>query len=495
VGAVALLLGAAQWSGLLLPVDRILHPLLQRGGGSAVAAHVVEIRRTEAEGPWTHGELATLIDGLSHAGVRRIGLDLDLAVVDTKGGSEDARLAAAIRRAGRVVLRTHIDQDRHGTITEQPPLPLLAAAADGAGHDKLLRGRDGIIRIPLWTGSGGPRYPAFAALMAEIPLRKPIRDAAPATMDRQPIWQRSLLFHLSRTDTPSALIAGALADSPTALARLRGQRVVISEGACAPPASCNDTEEVAGLQAQAVKTLLSAAPVQDLPQGLSWGMLAAGLLLGTMALQRAEAALVFVGLLLAVPLISWLLLHAATLWWSPTPLLVGLASLSILQRVRRQLLRARQAPDHGPLATRHALELAINRQLAGAGHCSLLLVTPKMKTGADGRALHLRDPAAWSRTCLAVAGFPRRPTDLAGQWGEDCLALVLPETSTDGAQRVAEMLREHLQDLYYHDVANRPRRLALAIGSATAAPAPHRAPAEVITAAEASLAEALRHGL
>ena len=98
--------------------------------------------------PWQRKLHAALLDRLTEAGPRAVGLDIILseperAQPDGKRPGDDA-LAAAIKRNGHVVLPIVIGENATGA-SESLPVAELAAAARDMGHINLEHDDDGVV--------------------------------------------------------------------------------------------------------------------------------------------------------------------------------------------------------------------------------------------------------------------------------------------------------------------------------------------------------------
>jgi adenylate cyclase len=114
--------------------------------------------------PFPRSNLATLIDALSAAGARTIGVDVfldrlfpGLNAID----HGDDLLRSAIQRAGNVVLVTPIEQTDSGPVTS-PPHPFFAAVAAGVGSAELPSSFETFRDGTLVVRSGSGIAPSFA---------------------------------------------------------------------------------------------------------------------------------------------------------------------------------------------------------------------------------------------------------------------------------------------------------------------------------------------
>jgi len=100
--------------------------------------------------PWPRSVMAGVLDKLTPARLRGVGLDIIYA--EPSAPEEDRRLAAAIARNGRVVLPAQLyeagEQENPAGLTTAwlRPLPAFAAAAKAVGHAHVSLGVDGMAR-------------------------------------------------------------------------------------------------------------------------------------------------------------------------------------------------------------------------------------------------------------------------------------------------------------------------------------------------------------
>jgi len=117
--------------------------------------------------PWPRSVHAELINRLTAAGAKSIGLDIIFAEPDRQDVANDIALAQAITRSGRVVLPVIMEQFiSEGQLLEVMPIPPFAKAASALGHVGIEVDGDGIVRRTyLKAGIGSPRWPAFPLAM------------------------------------------------------------------------------------------------------------------------------------------------------------------------------------------------------------------------------------------------------------------------------------------------------------------------------------------
>ncbi len=128
--------------------------------------------------PWPRTLHAKLLDRLREAGARAVGFDL-LFDEPSRDPGDDRHLAAAISRAGNVVLPVNVQlvahrkpswrQDLSGRTEElsasrvEGPVPPLAGAARRLGHIEVIPDPDGVVRRLPWKAG---EYAPFAAALA-----------------------------------------------------------------------------------------------------------------------------------------------------------------------------------------------------------------------------------------------------------------------------------------------------------------------------------------
>ncbi|MDR7095674.1 CHASE2 domain-containing protein [Hydrogenophaga laconesensis] len=145
--------------------------------------------------PWRRAFHAAVLDHITAAGPRAVGLDLLMVEPGHEPVVDDALLGAAMERSGKVVLPLML-LDRHGTgqLTRTEPAPELASAAAAIGHVHLEIDNDGIVRSTfLREGDGDQWWDQFAVSLLrvggfELPSELP-GARAPAQGARN-VWQR-----------------------------------------------------------------------------------------------------------------------------------------------------------------------------------------------------------------------------------------------------------------------------------------------------------------
>lgn len=119
--------------------------------------------------PWPRSVHAELIDRLSAAEAKAIGMDIIFSEPDRQAVANDIALAQAIKRNGRVVLPVVMEQFyTGGALLEVLPIPPLAEAAASLGHVGVEVDGDGMVRRAyLKAGMGSPRWNTLPLAMLE----------------------------------------------------------------------------------------------------------------------------------------------------------------------------------------------------------------------------------------------------------------------------------------------------------------------------------------
>jgi len=167
--AAMALLGAFNGLGRL---DAVVADRLLAWNGRPAPADVVIVGIDDASlaalgrWPWPRAVHARLLDRLSAAQPRAVGLDLMFSEPDPQ---DDAVLAAAMRRQGRVVLPVRMAPLQSGAAMVSLPVPPLAAAAAGLGHLHVELDADGVARsIFLHEGFGQVPWEHFALALQRV---------------------------------------------------------------------------------------------------------------------------------------------------------------------------------------------------------------------------------------------------------------------------------------------------------------------------------------
>lgn len=159
--------------------------------------------------PWRRGFHAALLDRITAAGPRAVGLDLIMVEPGRDQAVDDALLGEAIARNGKVALPLML-LDNHGTgqLTRTDPAPALASAAAAIGHVHLEIDNDGIVRSTfLREGDGAQWWDQFAVALLRVggfALPEPLpgeRAPPPASPDA---WQRDHWMQIPFAGAPGS---------------------------------------------------------------------------------------------------------------------------------------------------------------------------------------------------------------------------------------------------------------------------------------------------
>lgn len=375
-------------------VDALIADRLMAWSGRAVPTDIVIVGIDDASlaalgrWPWRRETHARLLDALSAAGPRAIGLDLMFSEPEPAG---DAVLAAAMRRNGRVVLPVRMAPLQSGDAMVSLPVPALAAQAAALGHLHLELDDDGVVRtIFLREGFGAVLWDHFTlALLRAAGEALPAPPAAPPA-GRPGWWHREQAFRIPYAGPPGHVRRVSYLDvveGRVAPEALRGAIVLV--GATAPgltdaypaPVASQDTlMPGVEISAQVLAALRSGRSLRDASPGEAALLTLAALALAVLALRFVRprwAAATVIALLPLTVLAAWALLQAGV-QWQPGAALLGLLLLYPLwawrrldvvlaylarefDRIRQQLPpheRPRPARSGGDLLDRRMAELS-----------------------------------------------------------------------------------------------------------------------------------------
>ncbi len=211
--------------------------------------------------------------------------------------------------------------------------------------------------------------------------------------------------------------------------------------------------------------------------------------------QTPGQALAFLGLLVTGPLATFglLLLENDRLHAE------GLAARDALATERDQARASALVDALTTLANRGAFDAALEREFyrARRARTSLALVlvdVDQFKRFNDTRG-HVAGDECLRLVASAVRGVARRPGDLAARYGGEELALILPDTSREGAAIVAERLRACIEELAIaHGASDVADHVTVSVGVVAKPPNDHDTPEELVAIADAALYRAKERG-
>ena len=139
------------------------------------------------------------------------------------------------------------------------------------------------------------------------------------------------------------------------------------------------------------------------------------------------------------------------------------------------------------------------RAMRGGDPLSLLLIDVDHFKAFNDRLGHQGGDECLRLIAQTIAGVIRRPHDLVARYGGEEFVAVLPATSLEGAQRIAEALRAAVAAMpvpqpMMPQLAGTNAAVTVSIGVATAIPTGDTQPASLIDAADAALYTAKRNG-
>jgi len=338
----SLALAALTASPLTTRLDNILYDRLQRASARPVDPSIlivgVDERSLRALGawPWSRARHAEMIDRLTQAGAKAIVYDV-LFSQPAPDPADDAALAAAIARSGKVYLPQFLEAEGPdgGAPTLVGPLPELARGAAGVGLAHVRFDTDGVVRRMAPFEADGPGL--APDLMTVVHRATKAFDAPDATRGASqtllvpfagpPDRYRQIAFSsVLAGEIPPGLIAGR-----TVFVGLTAPGL----GPAFPTPVTPDAASMTGVQLQAsvLDGLRSGEMVR--PAGLAsrtvfalsllWLLLA-----GLLALPPRANLLLLAGLLAVALTTSAALFTCGHLWLSPVATILGMAVVSLV---------------------------------------------------------------------------------------------------------------------------------------------------------------------
>jgi CHASE2 domain-containing sensor protein len=160
--------------------------------------------------PWPRAMHGKLLDRLTAAGVRGVGIDITMAEPDLNHPESDQALADAMRRNGHVVMPVFAEAaDLGGTLEEMLPTPVIATAASTFGHVDAAKDDDGVVRgAYLHAGLGHAFWPTLAQAVHDVDRHPHGTAAAPPSLHR-PDPETESPYQWMRDDYVMLRFAGA----------------------------------------------------------------------------------------------------------------------------------------------------------------------------------------------------------------------------------------------------------------------------------------------
>jgi CHASE2 domain-containing sensor protein/anti-sigma regulatory factor (Ser/Thr protein kinase) len=288
--------------------------------------------------PWRRAIHATLIEKLTAAEAKSVGLDIILS--EAGQPEEDKLMADAIRRNGRVVLPVVPRALAPGLLTDGRPIESFRNAAAGLGHIEIQLDADGIARsIYLWGGTEEPLHPQFA-----LALEKVSRGDTPPRFARgsasvpmgDGTWLRDLWLHPQFAGPPGTYHVVSYVDVLTGAVgaeRLRNKHVLVGATATGlgdhyptPMSELGSTMPGIEIHANILDALRTGASIEWLSPGevaAATAVVLLALMVGLLFLSPRDGLLLSVTVGLAALVGAVLLLQWGKLWLPPGGILLG----------------------------------------------------------------------------------------------------------------------------------------------------------------------------
>ncbi len=470
--------------------------------------------------PWSRRTHAQMIDRLTAAGTRGVGLNLLLsepALFDPEG---DALLARALGKNGKVVLPVYSEaMTAAATGVELVPIPEFAASAVALGYVDVPVEADGVARsLFLHAGLGSPRWPSLALALQQTgdpaqavePLPG-LRSGVPGDLTPQR-WVRDdrvLIPQIAAADefrrvSYADVLNGRIADS-----ELRDKWVLIGATAAAAGDAAAAPEDAARSSslhylANALNALAqgnTVVPFSFLQQLLlSLALVALPLLLCGLRILRKPWWPVLAALVLT-PLVSLLLLRSGHLWFAPMPamLVLVLALLGYLLYGRQLMRWQGQADPLTGLANRLRFDDQLEQELRIARRddqpLSLLVLDVDHFKRFNETLGHAAGDEVLRTLAKVLSARARRPRDLVARLGGDKFAILLPETTTQAAAAIATTLHVDLASLPKAANGDQPLgHFTASIGLHTSSGSDALTPADLFERADGALYRAKEAG-
>ncbi|MEN5070474.1 CHASE2 domain-containing protein [Stenotrophomonas sp. TWI1183] len=461
--------------------------------------------------PWPRGTHARLLDRLTDAGAERVVLDLVLSEPDRQDSTQDAELAAAIRRNGHVVLPVLAAPASGPRMAEELlPIPLIAANAAGLGHTDIEVDGDGVARgLYLTAGIGAPHWPALGLALADT------QGPLPGLHDDQPTvaspyqWRRDHYVRVRYAGPPERFPQVSYADvldGDVDPALLRGRLVLVGMTASGvatrllTPTTRERWMSGSEYQANVASMLLADKVINPLPP--AWQSALTGLLVALccllLTLPRAWQSGV-----LALPLtllLSFVLLRAGHLWFAPAAALTGMLTVLLGWTLWRVSAWRRQANSDALTGLGNRLRFEQTLQAEhDAGRrsgrpLSLVLIDVDHFKRHNDEFGHQAGDTVLRRIAQEIRAHARRPRDMAARFGGDEFALILPDTTPEGAVQVVQDLVARAQGLEIPAGRGATTHITLSAGVFTRVPSPGTEPRHYFEGADAALYQAKAAG-
>jgi CHASE2 domain-containing sensor protein/signal transduction histidine kinase len=274
--------------------------------------------------PWRRSFHAELIDRIDKDAPLAIGMDVLLTEADERFPGDDAALAAALSRSGKVVLPLMM-QSLNGAPFVVEPIPALRRGARALGHVHIAVDDDGVARgVYLREGFGNRAWDHFSVAMRKADAGRPdpalahgqgVHDAEARSKDAVSAWHRSRKMIVPFAGPPGHFPRVSyvdVLDGSVAPGTFEGKYVLIGATAAgtgefyATPASGRGSKLMSGVEfsANVLDSLESGRSIAPLPGWLNAALNVVPALLalaGMAFIGPLPALLLTIGLLAALP--------------------------------------------------------------------------------------------------------------------------------------------------------------------------------------------------
>jgi diguanylate cyclase (GGDEF)-like protein len=470
-GLAMLLVGVLFWLQLLQPLEQLAYRgLFQWRGPLAwddrVVLVTIDADSLQALGtfPWPRDRYTQLLTALEPAQPHVVVLDL----IFVEAGADDRSLATAMRSHAPVVIAS-------GDAMTQPN-PTIAAGAIGIGHVQHSTDTDGLVRQvpavmthPSLSLSSLQAY-RWLAVTPDLPLDQPML---------WPNWIGPI------AQLPQYAFHDIL-DGDFDPAQLRDKIILV--GVTAPgfnPLLTPFDAAASGVHLQA--TLLNNLLQQNLlhpVSGPGWlgllllsnGLWSWGLSRCRLATQLGGTVLLLAGWwLMAVVALRchyWLPVVLPIALWLTTTVMYWIITNQQLTAKNRQLNYLANIDELTQVANRRAFEQYLQqewqRSLREQQPISLILCDVDFFKQFNDTYGHLVGDQCLYQVAEALVSSTKRPTDLVARYGGEEFAVILPNTSESGAQKLTyRILSQMRSQLIPHKTSDISHYLTLSLGSAT----------------------------
>jgi diguanylate cyclase (GGDEF)-like protein/PAS domain S-box-containing protein len=320
--------------------------------------------------PWPHRKHAELINLLSKAEVRAIGMDIIFAEPDENDLEADKELENAVRNNGRVILPVFPDMSNTDTaLRVSSPWHSLTDSTAGLGHVDVEIDNDGVVRSAYLTaGMKGVYWPSFALAVLSAENKnvqqylKGVRN--PDSNSSPDLWSRDFRIEVPFVDSFRHFNQVSYADIllDTNLSKqLRNKYVLVGVTAAGlaqrfitPNYKTSGSISGVEFHANVLDALLNNIAIQSLTDGYSFiltVLLTLLPLLGYYFFFKRHALVVTVIFSFATILVSAVLLKTHHFWYGPSAVILVLVFSYLLwnsQRFRffsKSLMKEKQLSD------------------------------------------------------------------------------------------------------------------------------------------------------